>query len=168
MILWTIAHQAPLSMGFSRQDYCSGFPCPPPEDLPDPGIKPMSLTFPVLTGSSLPRTPLGKPTTASWCHAITWERTSGRMRVRFRQLSFKHTEQQWEVCEVWGNKCNRQKTSPPRSSNVWPQPSHSKSQNSISSSVKSIHLLHLGISFTELLWRLSEIMYMALPTPKPG
>ena len=75
---WTVARQAPLSMGFSRQDYCSGLPCPPPEDLPDPGIKPMSLTLPVLTGSSLPCTPLGKPTTASWCHAIAWERTSAR------------------------------------------------------------------------------------------
>jgi len=39
---WTVASQAPLSMGFSRQEYCSGLPCPPPEDLPDPGIKPAS------------------------------------------------------------------------------------------------------------------------------
>ena len=36
--LWTVAHQAPLSMGFSRQEYWSGWPCPPPGDLPDPGI----------------------------------------------------------------------------------------------------------------------------------
>ena len=35
---------APLSMGFPRQEYCSGLPCPPPGDLPDPGIKPKSLT----------------------------------------------------------------------------------------------------------------------------
>ena len=34
---WTVAHQAPLSMGFSRQDCWSGLPCPPPGDLPDPG-----------------------------------------------------------------------------------------------------------------------------------
>ena len=40
--LWTVAHQAPLSMGFSRQDYSSGLPCPPPGDLPNPGIKPTS------------------------------------------------------------------------------------------------------------------------------
>ena len=37
--LWRVAHQAPLSMGFSRQEYWSGLPCPPPGDLPDPGIK---------------------------------------------------------------------------------------------------------------------------------
>ena len=37
---WTVAPQPPLSMGFSRQEYCSGLPCTPPEDLPDPGIKP--------------------------------------------------------------------------------------------------------------------------------
>ena len=40
--LWTVACQAPLSMGFSRQEYQSGLTCPPPGDLPDPGIKPMS------------------------------------------------------------------------------------------------------------------------------
>ena len=39
---WTIAHQAPPSMGFSRQEYWSGLPFPLPGDLPDPGIKPVS------------------------------------------------------------------------------------------------------------------------------
>ena len=38
--LWTVARQAPLSMGFSRQEYQSGLPCPPVGDLPDPGIEP--------------------------------------------------------------------------------------------------------------------------------
>ena len=46
--LWTIAHQAPLSMGFSWQEYWSGLPCPPPGDLPDPGIEPASLKSPAL------------------------------------------------------------------------------------------------------------------------
>ena len=41
-ILWTIAFQVPLSMGFSRQEYWSGFPCLSPGDLPDPGIEPRS------------------------------------------------------------------------------------------------------------------------------
>ena len=40
---WTVAHQAPLSMGFSRQEDCSGLPCPPPRDPPHPGIKAASL-----------------------------------------------------------------------------------------------------------------------------
>ena len=43
--LWTVAHQALLSMGFSRQEYWSGLPCPPPGDLPNPGIEPTSLTL---------------------------------------------------------------------------------------------------------------------------
>ena len=47
---WTMAHQAPLSMGFSRQEYWSGLPCAPPKDLPDPGIKPAYLMSPALTG----------------------------------------------------------------------------------------------------------------------
>ena len=37
---WTVAYQAPPSMGFSRHRYCNGLPFPPPEDLPDPGIEP--------------------------------------------------------------------------------------------------------------------------------
>ena len=43
--LWTAACQASLSMGLSRQEYCSGLPCPPPGNLPDPGIKPASLAL---------------------------------------------------------------------------------------------------------------------------
>ena len=48
--LLTIALQAPLSLGLSRQQYWSGLPCTPPGDLPDPGIKPVSLSSPVLAG----------------------------------------------------------------------------------------------------------------------
>ena len=44
---WTIACQAPLSMEFSRHEYWSGLPCPPPGDLPNPGIKPRSLALQV-------------------------------------------------------------------------------------------------------------------------
>ena len=48
--LWTVAHQAPLSMGFLRQEEWNVLPCPPPGDLPDPGVKPMSLVSPELAG----------------------------------------------------------------------------------------------------------------------
>ena len=48
--LWTVACQAPLSMGFSRQEYWSGLLCPPPRDLADPETEPASLTFPALAG----------------------------------------------------------------------------------------------------------------------
>ena len=47
---WTVAHEAPLTMGFPRQIYWSGLPFPSPGDLPDPGIEPMSLTFPAFSG----------------------------------------------------------------------------------------------------------------------
>ena len=53
---WTIAHQAPLSMEFSRQEYWSGLPFPSQRDLPDPGIEPGS---PALQADSLPSEPLG-------------------------------------------------------------------------------------------------------------
>ena len=48
MTLWTVACQAPLSMGFSRQEYWSGLPCLPPGDLPNLGIKPVSIMSPAL------------------------------------------------------------------------------------------------------------------------
>ena len=47
---WSIASQAPLSMGFSSQEYWSGLPCPSPRNPPNPGIKPMSLVSPALGG----------------------------------------------------------------------------------------------------------------------
>ena len=53
---WPGAHQPPLSMGFSRQEYWSGLPCPPSGDLPNPSIKPKSPASPALPGgrNSLP------------------------------------------------------------------------------------------------------------------
>ena len=59
--LWTVAHQAPLSKGFSRQGYWSGLPCPPPENLPDPGMEPKSLMFPALAGEFFTTSVLRKP-----------------------------------------------------------------------------------------------------------
>ena len=47
---WTVACQVPLSMRFSRQEYWSGLSCPPPGDLPDPGIEPVSIMFYELAG----------------------------------------------------------------------------------------------------------------------
>ena len=58
MTLWAAACQAPLSIGFSRQEYWNGLPCSPPGDLPNPGIKPKS---PALQSDSLPSEPPGKP-----------------------------------------------------------------------------------------------------------
>ena len=55
------SRQAPLSMGFSRQEYRCGLPFPPPGDLPDSGIKPMSLESPALAGRFFTPAPSGKP-----------------------------------------------------------------------------------------------------------
>ena len=57
MTPWTVAHQAPLSMGFSRQEYWSGLPFPSPGDLPDPGTKPGSSAS---QADALPSEPPGK------------------------------------------------------------------------------------------------------------
>ena len=50
--IWILTHRAPLSMGFSMQENWNGFPCPPPGDLPNPGIEPMSLMSPALADMS--------------------------------------------------------------------------------------------------------------------
>ena len=57
---WTVACQAPLSIGFSKQEYWSALPCPPPGYLPDPGIKPISPVSPALQADSLLTEPPGK------------------------------------------------------------------------------------------------------------
>ena len=57
---WTVAHQALLSMGFPRQEYWSELPFPSPGDLPDPGIKPMSLASPALAGGLFTTSQPGK------------------------------------------------------------------------------------------------------------
>ena len=66
---WTVACQSPLSMGFSRQEYWSGLSFPSPEDLPDPGIKPMS---PALQADSLPAEQPEKPPTPSCKKPFPW------------------------------------------------------------------------------------------------
>ena len=76
--LRTVAHQAPLFMGFFRREYCSRLPCPLPGDLPDPGIKPASPASPASQADSPPAEPSGKST--KWglvqdklrCFCYTW------------------------------------------------------------------------------------------------
>ena len=70
--LWTVAHQATLSMGFSRQEYWSGLPCPSPGDLPNSGIEPASLRSLALAGrffttSAILSAPRPDTTTLSTC-----------------------------------------------------------------------------------------------------
>ena len=59
MTPWTVDYQTPLSVGFSRQEYWSGLPCPSPGDLPNPGIEPTSLMSPALARGCL-------TTSATW------------------------------------------------------------------------------------------------------
>ena len=67
--LWTVAHQAPLSMGVFRQEYGSGLQFPFPEGLSDPGIEPVPLA---LQADSLPAEPSGKPTGTYKCVPHLW------------------------------------------------------------------------------------------------
>ena len=66
---WTVAHQAPLSLGFSRQEYWNGLPFPPSGDLPDPGIESRS---PALQTYSLPSEPPGKSNFVATSKTFPW------------------------------------------------------------------------------------------------
>ena len=65
-MIWTIAHQASLSMGFFRQEYWSGLSCPPPGDLPDTGIKPLSSASPALAGEFFTTSATWEDRTLGW------------------------------------------------------------------------------------------------------
>ena len=70
--LWTVAHQAPLSIGFSKQKEWSGLPFPLPEDLPNPGIEPVSLGCPALAGRFFTKEPPGKPYVCVCKNSLEW------------------------------------------------------------------------------------------------
>ena len=80
--LWTVARQAPLSMGFSRQEYWSGLSCPPPGDLSDPGIKLTSLKSPALAGRFF--------TTST-----TWETPNQSAQFNEYRVSVLHGKELW-------------------------------------------------------------------------
>ena len=86
---WTVAHQAPPSMGFSRQEYWSGLPFPSPGDLPDPGIKPRS---PTLQADALTSEPPGKPTFCNKKGLLLLEKASQIYRSNNNFLCKFHTK----------------------------------------------------------------------------
>ena len=70
---WTVAHQAPLSMGFSRREYGSGLPFPSPGHLPNPGTKPVSHASPALAGGFLTTASAGKPQLTVTVKIMFWK-----------------------------------------------------------------------------------------------
>ena len=86
---WTVAHQAPLSTGFSRPEYWSGLPFPSPGDLPNPGIEPMSPAFPALASIFSTTEPPGKPQIGAYPWNILSQET---FSVTHLPLNLEHTE----------------------------------------------------------------------------
>ena len=76
-----VAHQAPLSMEFSRQEYWSGLPFPSPGNLPDPGIVPLSLASPGLQADALPQRHLESP-----CHVFGYALKQNKTEHIFNML----------------------------------------------------------------------------------
>ena len=87
--LWTVAHQSPLSMGFSRQEYWSGLLCPPPGDLPHPEIELASLMSPALSGGFF-------TTSTTWeAHLYTY-----MLRVNLHCCRVETRRRQWQPTPV--------------------------------------------------------------------
>ena len=84
---WTVAHQAPPPMGFSRQEYCSGLPFPSPGDLPDAGMEPRS---PALHADTLLSESPGKPLLFVSGTKLTLLSTNIHYLVRFSSVCIKH------------------------------------------------------------------------------
>ena len=107
--LWTGDHQAPLSTGFSWQEYWSGLPCPPPGHLPDSGIKPKSLNLLHWQVGSLPLAPPEKPCVCV-CVCVCIERSIYTSIFPPSWTSFPHSPhttylghhraQSWDPCAI--------------------------------------------------------------------
>ena len=99
--LWTVARQAPPSMGFSRQEYWSGLSFPFPGDLPDPGIEPRSAT---LQADTLTSVPPGKEEAPKFSNQLTlmWD-TEQRMKVSLKCVSIKHQKMESESSLLFHN-----------------------------------------------------------------
>ena len=93
---WTVAHQAPLSTGFSRQEHWSGLPFPPPGDLPDAGIEPTSLSSPALAGGSLLLGHLGSPPGNREGLTVEWWRHTQFQLIWFKRYEVAHARGLWK------------------------------------------------------------------------
>ena len=99
---WTVASQAPLSMGLSGQEYWSGLPCLPPGDLPDPEIKTRSST---MQADSLPTEPRKNPqnigvSSLSLCQGIFLTQELNQDLLHCRQILYKLSHQRsWRILE---------------------------------------------------------------------
>ena len=92
---WTIALQAPLSMGFPRQKYWNGLPFPSPGDLPDPGIKPRSLAMQV---DSLLSEPLGKPRNLPLDPSSILHSLGLLLDLSLLTVSYRQSSTPWKAC----------------------------------------------------------------------
>ena len=95
---WTVAREAPPSMGFSRQEYWSGLPFPPPVDLPDPGIEPLSLTSPAMVRER------------ALSHTYSTRQTSTKLYrnrvINFFMCILSHFSHAWLFAILWTEACH--------------------------------------------------------------
>ena len=99
---WAIARQVSLFREFSRQKYWSGLPVPTSGDLPDPGIKPLSLLSPALAGGFFTTAPPGKPCISSWgsYSGLPQTRWSKQLEFILSQFWRQSLKPRWTVCPL--------------------------------------------------------------------
>ena len=103
--LWTVAYQACLSVGFSRQEYCSGLPCPPPRDLPNPEFKSTSLKYSALAGGFFTTSNTWEAQNFSsfctWKFQSSWNKTFLKKEINDTLLDIKTYYKGILIIKVW-------------------------------------------------------------------
>ena len=109
--LWNVAHQVPLSMGFSRQKNWSGLPCPSPADLPNLGIEHMSLTSPAVSGGFFTTSTTWEALRSVNIYIHTWNiHTLNSFHILGKDVVIHYTDLcGWEYLDKAGGKCTRRK-----------------------------------------------------------
>ena len=102
---WTVGHQAPLALGFPRQEYWGGLPCPPLGDLPHPGTEPMSPAAPALADEFFTTGPLGGPPPCSHEYFLNSRVLQGG--VAGRTIGWMDRQMDRNPCIFMGIFCNK-------------------------------------------------------------
>ena len=93
--LWTVAHQASLFMGFSRQEYWSGLPCPPSEDHPNLGIRLTCACVSCIAGWLFPTEPPGKPGMSTHSNILAWRIPWAKEPGKLQSMELKRAGHEW-------------------------------------------------------------------------
>ena len=158
---WTVSHQTPLSMQFSRQEYWSGLPFPPPGDLPNPGTEPLSLRSPELACGFF-------TTSTTWeAHSLlhSSEKSAPRFTTRERE------EPGWGTWEERGHRVEERSVAGPQQPGQWipPRPGRGPEESGRGPDIRACPGQDMGQEQTGELGRIKGFIWdLRGPVRHPG